>query len=371
MVAELLQTVQYAFIAKAEDGWSMCGNQTNQFLTLIGYVHICFQPFFLNLALDALWRRNSLVGRLHNDLIQRLCLAGAAFLFGRYISAIVDPSMLAPVSEACPSTTSLSNGYDPLLQETPPSLPGFSCTYLSNTTTDNSSGHLAWALPFASPSYFVPNLAVHAFLMFAPALVHPDPIARAGGLLLCVTGPIMAKYITPSLNEVSFDEAVYCSTALTFCANPALESCAHNLTCSPSSIFIFLFIKILIGRRRVVLLLDVPDRHPPCRVVLSGGKGSQVRCNALARRRRLLQREADSLHTHVDSQTEDRVVLLVVDASQSLAQCSDTSIRKKLRVYCATTVPAVPKWSAWDLAKRVAKAAFGARENCAHVPGRV
>ena len=207
MTAELLQTVQYAFIAKPEDGWSMCSNQTNQFLTFLGYVHICFQPFFLNLALDALWRRESLVGRLHNDLIQKLCLAGSAFLFGRYLAAIVDPGMLAPVSEACPSTLSLASGYDPLLQETPPNLPGFSCTYLSNTTTDNSSGHLAWALPFASPSYFVPNLAVHAFLMFAPALVHPDPIARAGGLLLCVTGPVMAKYITPSLNEGA---AVWC-----------------------------------------------------------------------------------------------------------------------------------------------------------------
>ena len=205
---ELLQTVQYWYIAVPEDNWSMCGNTTNQFLTFIGYLHICFQPFFLNLALDAMWRRESLVGRLHNDLIQKLCLAGSVFLMGRYLSAIIFPEMLdTKLGAECPSTYSLSSGFDPMLQETPPNHLGFSCTYLSNSTTGESSGHLAWALPFSKPSYFVPNLAVHAFLMFAPSLVHPDPIARAGGLFLCLTGPVMAKMITPSLNEGA---AVWC-----------------------------------------------------------------------------------------------------------------------------------------------------------------
>ena len=184
----------------------MCENPTNQFLTFLGFVHICFQPYFLNMALDALWRRESLVGRLHNDLIQRLCLAGSAFLFLRYVVTILKPEMLMPRSEACPNTDWLNSGFDASVGEMPPNVLGHSCTYISNAT-EFSAGHLAWALPLSTSSYFLPNSAIHSFLMFAPALVHPDPIAKAGGVLLCVTGPILAAIITPSLNEQA---AIWC-----------------------------------------------------------------------------------------------------------------------------------------------------------------
>jgi len=38
---ELLQTVQYYWIAEPEDGYAMCKNPVNQALTVVGLAHIC------------------------------------------------------------------------------------------------------------------------------------------------------------------------------------------------------------------------------------------------------------------------------------------------------------------------------------------
>jgi len=38
---ELLQTVQYFWIAEPDDGYAMCENPVNQFLTVVGMAHIC------------------------------------------------------------------------------------------------------------------------------------------------------------------------------------------------------------------------------------------------------------------------------------------------------------------------------------------
>ena len=44
---ETLQFVQYFFVARPEDDYAMCGDSTNQFLTVLGGLHICFQPISL------------------------------------------------------------------------------------------------------------------------------------------------------------------------------------------------------------------------------------------------------------------------------------------------------------------------------------
>jgi hypothetical protein len=194
---EFLQVVQYFWIATEDDGWSMCKNPTNQFLTLLGFLHICLQPFFLNIALDALWRRVSYTGRIHNDLVQRLCLVGGLWLFSRYVKVLLWPETAEISNEACPNMDWLSAGYDGGIKQKTPNDYGYSCTYRSPT----KSAHISWAIPLSETSYFSPNSALHAFLMFAPALVHPDKIARIGGVFLFVTGPLMAAWITPSLNE--------------------------------------------------------------------------------------------------------------------------------------------------------------------------
>ena len=43
---EIIQFFQYKVI-------NQCKNDYNKFLTVIGYIHICFQPFFINVWLFA------------------------------------------------------------------------------------------------------------------------------------------------------------------------------------------------------------------------------------------------------------------------------------------------------------------------------
>lgn len=161
---ELLQTVQYMFVATPQDDYAMCQSPTNQFLTVLGLVHICFQPYFCNMAFGAPLRPNNLHFRYMNDMVLRLCLLYAGWMFGRYWWAMYwpdNPNLAARPSEACPNYEWIRDGYDSGIGWTTPNLPGHSCTFLANTETR----HIAWAFPLYQATYFVPGVSVHAFLL--------------------------------------------------------------------------------------------------------------------------------------------------------------------------------------------------------------
>jgi hypothetical protein len=195
---ELLQTVQYWFVAKPEDNYAMCQSPTNQFLTFLGLLHILFQPYFCNMAFCAPLRPGNLHIRYMNDMVLRLCLLFAGWMFGRYWWAVYwpdNPDMAARPSEACPNYEWIRDGYDSGIGWTTPNLPGHSCTFLANTETR----HIAWAVPLYQATYFVPGVSIHAFLMFAPALAIFMHIPIA--VVFFLSGPLLAAWITPSMNE--------------------------------------------------------------------------------------------------------------------------------------------------------------------------
>jgi Family of unknown function (DUF5765) len=195
---ELLQTVQYKFVAVPDDNYEMCKSPTNQYLTFIGLLHILFQPYFANMALCATGRIMSLRMRHYGDLLSRLCLFFAIWCLIRYWLAAFypkNPHMAPRPSAECPNYEWVRDGYDAGIGWDTPNLPGHSCTFISNTT----SGHIAWAAPLYQATYFVPGASMHFFLMFAPALLIKTQIPLGIGFLL--TGPILAASITPSMNE--------------------------------------------------------------------------------------------------------------------------------------------------------------------------
>jgi hypothetical protein len=197
---ELLQTVQYLYIAEPEDGFSMCKNPTNQTLAALGYLHICFQPFFMNMSVWALRRRKSLQHRIKNDIVQNLCLWGGLWMFSRYLLAVFwpdNPDMAARPSEACPNYEWIRDGYDAGIGWDTPNLPGHSCTFRSHTNT----GHLGWAGPMYQATYFVPGVSIHFFLMLAPAMARNDVIGYSQAILTLLTGPVLAAFFTSSMSE--------------------------------------------------------------------------------------------------------------------------------------------------------------------------
>jgi hypothetical protein len=73
VLMELLQGISYSFVDTG-DG-SQCESKTNQFLTVIGFLHICGQPFFTHLMCGAFYRPGG-TKAIENDFTLRIALLG-------------------------------------------------------------------------------------------------------------------------------------------------------------------------------------------------------------------------------------------------------------------------------------------------------
>ena len=168
VLMELLQFFQYYWI-------DQCDNAINQWLTVVGFLHICFQPYFTHLMNGALVRHPEHITQF--ALVRKLALLQGAWMFSRWV--------LAPADAPLEYTEWLRG--DKL------------CTLYGNY-------HISWSLPLLAPTYFSPSNAIHFFMMFAPFLAMGRRFWLSG-LVLFATGPLLAWYITPNLYEQA---AIWC-----------------------------------------------------------------------------------------------------------------------------------------------------------------
>jgi len=170
---EFLQAVQYFFIAPNIDS-PICDETINKVLTVLGFLHICFQPYFCHVINASLTKNEKYLDRYM--VIKRLCIMGGGMLFARFLLSGVWAQTLSG-----PSTEWLRG--EKL------------CTFKGNY-------HLAWSVPMADPTYVIPGAAIHSFLMFAPffALYEKKGMV-VQGIFLFVFGPYLAGIITPNLME--------------------------------------------------------------------------------------------------------------------------------------------------------------------------
>jgi len=171
---ELLQSIQYLFIAPNIDS-PICDTWINQFLTVLGFLHICLQPYFCHVINASLTKNEKYLDRYL--VIKRLCLLGGGMLFVRFLLAHTWEQTLGDQA-----STEWLRG---------PKL----CTFRGNY-------HLAWSVPMADPTYVIPGAAIHSFLMFAPffALYEKKGMV-VQGIFLFAFGPYAASLITPNLME--------------------------------------------------------------------------------------------------------------------------------------------------------------------------
>lgn len=171
---ELLQAVQYFFIAPDLSS-PICETRTNQFLTMLGFLHICLQPYFTHVINASLTRHPKYLDIY--VVIKRLALMGGAMLFARFLFADYWGNTLGnELSTEWVRGKSL-------------------CTYHGNY-------HLAWSIPLADPTYIIPGIGLHSFLMFAPFFaLYEKKGMIIQGLFLFLTGPYMAGWITSNLME--------------------------------------------------------------------------------------------------------------------------------------------------------------------------
>lgn len=83
---EFLQVVQYIYIAPDLKS-PICDTDVNQMLTFLGWLHICFQPFFCHLIVEALVQKEWNKERF--TLLRRLTIIGGFLLLARHFLASV------------------------------------------------------------------------------------------------------------------------------------------------------------------------------------------------------------------------------------------------------------------------------------------
>lgn len=183
---EFLQFFQFFWI---DD----CDSKMNQFLTFIGFVHICYQPYFTHIINSSLTKSPKYLTQY--KIILRMCLLGGTMLLARYflaewghligwenaplVSDYTDWSQTEPVAGAC---------------RTPEWLRGEKlCTYKGNY-------HLAWSVPMSEATYWVPAASIHSFLMFGPFFILKTNMIIQG-VFLWLAGPFAAAMITANLME--------------------------------------------------------------------------------------------------------------------------------------------------------------------------
>eukprot|EP01130_Rhizamoeba_saxonica_P002301 TRINITY_DN12132_c0_g1_i1.p1 TRINITY_DN12132_c0_g1~~TRINITY_DN12132_c0_g1_i1.p1 ORF type:complete len:284 (+),score=49.69 TRINITY_DN12132_c0_g1_i1:55-906(+) len=187
---EFLQGFQYFWIDDCDNFW-------NQFLTLLGFVHICFQPYFTHIINSSLTKNPRVLQQY--VVILRMCLLGGVMLFMRYViaefgifSTGIDYDIVSDFSDYAGNTTVRA------------ALPGFHRTqeWLRGEQLCTFSGkyHLAWSVPMSEPTYWVPSAAIHSFLMFSPFFVIKKNMVIQG-VFLWLAGPYLASWITPNLME--------------------------------------------------------------------------------------------------------------------------------------------------------------------------
>jgi len=178
---EFLQAIQYIFIATGLDD-PACDTPINRILTLLGFLHICLQPYFCHVINASLTKSEKYRDRY--VVIKRLCLIGGFLLFIRHFLAYVPHLNVMNLGEGGMASTEWLRG------ET-------LCTFKTKTMV-----HLGWSVPMADPSYFVMGAGIHSFLMFAPffALYEKKGMVLQGCFLFFF-GPVLAAMISDNLME--------------------------------------------------------------------------------------------------------------------------------------------------------------------------
>ena len=141
------QGIQYFFIAD-DLGDKKCDTTVNQVLTLLGFLHICMQPYFCHVINASLTKSEKYLWQYR--VVLRLSAIAGIWLFSRFLIAYLGLS---------PPTMDVSFPHG---AET-----GRSTEWLrgEKLCTFRGKYHLAWSIPMADPSYYVPSAQIHAFMM--------------------------------------------------------------------------------------------------------------------------------------------------------------------------------------------------------------
>lgn len=202
---EFLQFLQYLLAIEGEKGGNSvevlkipgkCGT-LNQFLTMLGFLHICLQPYFCHVINASLTRSEKYLAKY--ETIKRLCLIGAVLLYSRFLLGYFNPVIPFLGKDGAPKG-GINDPWSSLSFEDP--FESGEWLRAEKLCTYHGKFHLAWGIPMADPSYYIPSANIHFFLMYAPFFaLYEKKGMIIQGLFLFLTGPVLASFITNNLME--------------------------------------------------------------------------------------------------------------------------------------------------------------------------
>lgn len=165
---EFIQVAQHSVVATSLDD-PQCNTWANQILTMVGAMHVAFQPLALHFGFGGHYK---------------------AFLPSSY-PMIVRVVALGCVIDAVMMLLgqNLRGDYDFS------TCGAYQWTVGNKLCTYKGTHHLAWSIPFPKPSYYYHG-ALHSFCFFGPFLVIGRASHVCRGVLLFLTGPALAEYLT-------------------------------------------------------------------------------------------------------------------------------------------------------------------------------
>lgn len=180
---EGLQFIQYLVI-------DQCQNPINIFMTVLGWLHICWQPLFANIAISAVDARNLKKEREHTwRFIFRLCFVCGALMASRMILPMFlkghtnnDYFVMCTddIEGVCPNASEMRT-----------------CAYQGRF-------HVGWTFNMLKPSYPFPNVATHFINMFCVPILMGCYVQA---IVLFFTGPFISMWFPARDGERS---AIWC-----------------------------------------------------------------------------------------------------------------------------------------------------------------
>jgi len=160
---ETLQAFQYTVI-------NQCDNPFNKVLTVLGFLHLAFQPFFTNLYLGAFMNKAQ---KRYHPLILALCLFCGVLLSNRLWKTWGDIPCADNIEPMCGPVT---------------------CSFKGDV-------HVAWQMPMqhSDQDYFTPGFQLHFFMFFLPTYalgMWPYTI------FLLASGPFLGRVMTSHQDEI-------------------------------------------------------------------------------------------------------------------------------------------------------------------------
>jgi len=205
VLMEILQVVQYMYIAtdvdaaeptlKAMQASPTCNTFPNQALTVVGLLHIAFQPYHTALLFGAFVKSEK--NKAQFAVVRRLQIIGALLLIARHVGTYVD------------AATWKEWGVDARYTFDPQAWATHEVEWLSGPFLCTYKGlkHLAWSIPLLPVSYYTNSFGLHSFLMFVPFFAVDTGrflmnfCNWIAGTFLFLTGPIIADWISPNKHE--------------------------------------------------------------------------------------------------------------------------------------------------------------------------